>query len=192
MEIMRYLIATGLALSVFCGVSAVQDPWDFVPGEKLLVYDDYSDMPKGGALPHWKVRGATLRLVEGRLVAAPGQTTTMWPNVVKWPNNFTIEMDILGKPVDDGQRLFPWEFFKGDAWVWNTTIHLNNDGGCRVTIEIADPGESQAAACPTGRSAWPCGRMVPKDSRSSCTEFPGARQARHPQRPVRTGVFMSW
>jgi len=144
---MRHVIALGLALLVFPGVSAMQDPWDFVPGEKLLIYDDFSDMPKGGAPPHWKVRGATLRLVDGRLVAAPGQTTTLWPNVAKWPNNFTIEMDILGKPVEDGQRLFAWEFLKGDAWVWNTSIHLNNEGACRVSIEIADPGESQAADC---------------------------------------------
>ena len=73
---MRPVIAPGLALLVFPGVSAMQDPWDFVPGEKLPIYDDFSDMPKGGAPPHWKVRGATLRLVDGdrglRLWAADG------------------------------------------------------------------------------------------------------------------------
>ena len=49
------------AVMLLTGLSALhaQDPdaWDFVPGEKILLYDDYTDMPRGGAPPHWKVRG---------------------------------------------------------------------------------------------------------------------------------------
>jgi outer membrane protein OmpA-like peptidoglycan-associated protein len=144
---MKHLLVIVLALFAALGITALQDPWDFVPGEKLLIYDDYTDMSPGGAPPHWKVRGSTLRLTDGRLLAAPGQTTTMWPNVVKWPNNFTIEMDILGKRAEDGERQVAWEFLKGDAWTWVAAIHLYNEGGCRVSIEIADPGDSQNVDC---------------------------------------------
>ena len=156
----RLVFAVMAATTLAFAAAAQEKPWDFIPGEKILIYDDFTDMPKGGAPPHWKVRGSALRLVDGRLAASPGQATTMWPNVVKWPNNFTIEMDILGKPADDGQRLFAWEFLKGDAWVWNTSIQLNNEGACRVTIEIADPGESQYVDCkyqldkPTKYALW--------------------------------------
>jgi len=144
---MRHLITTLIALLVMPVAGAPQDPWDFVPGEKLLIYDDFSDTPKGGASPHWKVRGATMRLVDGRLVASPGQATTLWPNIVKWPNNFTIEMDMLGQRAEDGERLMSWEFLKGDAWTWYAAMHLYIDGSCRLTIEIADPGEAQSADC---------------------------------------------
>ena len=67
---MRHLLAIMLALFAVPGFTGLQDPWDFVPGEKLLIYDDYTDMSPGGAPPHWKVRGSTLRLT-GRGAVGP-------------------------------------------------------------------------------------------------------------------------
>lgn len=54
--------------------------WDFVPGEKLLLFDDFTDMPKGGSPPHWKVRGASVKLgADGRLILS--QASELFPNV---------------------------------------------------------------------------------------------------------------
>jgi outer membrane protein OmpA-like peptidoglycan-associated protein len=125
--------------------------WDFVPGEKLLLYDDYTDMPKGAAPPHWKVRGSALRLVDGRLAVGPGQATEMFPNIVKWPNNFTIEMDIATttKGVDDpaSERTFTWTFEGGGSWVWYVRLAVNGEGSCKLGLEISASGDTENAAC---------------------------------------------
>lgn len=125
-----------------------EDGWDFVPGEELLLFDDYTDMPKGAAPPHWKVRGAAVRLVDGRLAVGAGSVTRMTPNVTKWPENFTIEMNIQGGPsAEDSLRNVTWVFEKGDNWIWQVTLALYAGGTCRATVEIADPGENQIVDC---------------------------------------------
>lgn len=140
-----------MALLLGAGLVTAQDPdaWDFVPGEKVLLYDDYSDMPRGGAPPHWKVRGAAVRLVEGRLALAPGSTTTLWPNIVKWPDNFTIEMEFDYKvSPGDEMRILQWTLLEGeDAWRLNARITLSEGNRCSVGVEIADPGENLSQNC---------------------------------------------
>ena len=144
---MRHVIALGLALFVFSGVSAMQDPWDFVPGERLLLYDDYTDMPKGGALPHWKVRGGALGLVDGRLRAG-GPATTMWPNIAKWPNNLTIEMDIAAsnKGIEDpnADRSATWTFH-ADGSEATVQLFFTGVGDCKLSLIIG--GEAQHVEC---------------------------------------------
>jgi outer membrane protein OmpA-like peptidoglycan-associated protein len=144
---MRHAIALGLALFVFSGVSAMQDPWDFVPGERLLLYDDYTDMPKGGALPHWKVRGGALGLVDGRLRAG-GPATTMWPNIAKWPNNLTIEMDIAAsnKGIEDpnADRSATWTFH-ADGSEATVQLFFTGVGDCKLSLIIG--GEAQHVEC---------------------------------------------
>src|ERR1039458_9164270 len=36
---------------------------DFIPGEKVILYDDFTDMAPGDAPPHWKVRGPAVTLL---------------------------------------------------------------------------------------------------------------------------------
>ncbi len=68
----------------------------FVPGEKTLFYDDFTDMSAGDAPPHFKVRGAAPDLqaagaVRQLLVTANG---TLTPNLTELPKNFTFEADL--------------------------------------------------------------------------------------------------
>ncbi|QOY91202.1 OmpA family protein [Paludibaculum fermentans] len=68
----------------------------FVPGEKTLFYDDFTDMSPGDAPPHFKVRGAAPDLqaagaVRQLLVTANG---TLTPNLTSLPKNFTYEADL--------------------------------------------------------------------------------------------------
>ena len=73
---------------------------EFVPGDKVILYDDFSDMAGDEPPPHWKVRGGTaeLRIGEGvRQLTMTGQRTTLTPNVTGLPENFTMETDVAYK-----------------------------------------------------------------------------------------------
>jgi OmpA-OmpF porin, OOP family len=127
------------------------DAWDFIPGGKTLLYDDYTDMPRGAAPPHWKVRGAALRLTEGRLAATNGEETTLWPNITKWPDNFTIEMEVAVKAFESPitpSRSFDWIFQTADGnWTMHVRFDLDALNQCGVMMEIADPPENESHGC---------------------------------------------
>jgi OOP family OmpA-OmpF porin len=67
----------------------------FVPGEKTLFFDDFSDMTADEAPPHFKVRGAAPELMEGggirQLSVGKG---SLFPNLTSLPKNFTYEAEI--------------------------------------------------------------------------------------------------
>jgi OmpA-OmpF porin, OOP family len=71
---------------------------DFIPGEKTIFYDDFSDMGSDEPPPHWKVRGNPVELRKGggirELYAAKGVELTS-PNMVV-PKNFTFELELTG------------------------------------------------------------------------------------------------
>jgi hypothetical protein len=50
-----FTVAACLWLSLTAGAPTQQ--WDFVPGERLLLYDDFTDMRPGSAPPPGEVRG---------------------------------------------------------------------------------------------------------------------------------------
>jgi outer membrane protein OmpA-like peptidoglycan-associated protein len=69
---------------------------DFIPGEKIVLYDDFTDMAADEAPPHWKVRGASLTLMAAggiRQVMA-NDKVTMTPMISGFPTNFTLETDV--------------------------------------------------------------------------------------------------
>ena len=140
------LAAAALLVPVAASAQELAEGWDFVPGERLLLYDDFTDMTKGGAPPHWKVRGASVKLgANGRLIAS--QDTKLWPNIAAWPKNYTIEMDFsLEKGPDDPQREIEWGF--GDAeenWTWWFRLTLQEDGSC--ALQMNTEADSNRAEC---------------------------------------------
>ena len=76
--------------------AAQADPSDFIPGEKTLFYDDFSDMVKGSPPPHWKVRGAKVDLViEGESKGLRAEkSTNLYANLKGLPEDFTLETDL--------------------------------------------------------------------------------------------------
>lgn len=85
---------------------------DFIPGEKLLLYDDFTDMEPDEAPPHWKVRGTPVTLMgagASRQIAV-GDRTYMTPLLDSFPQNFTVEMDLMFDPKLGGE--FGWFFYK--------------------------------------------------------------------------------
>lgn len=141
-------IAAGLLFSASAQDVQLSEGWDFVPGEKLLLFDDFTDMPKGAAPPHWAVRKSAAKLAaNGRLILA--RSGQMWPNIEKWPNNFTIEHDIaFEKVAEPTERDFYWIFGSEDEeWTLRFWARCyDGEDTCRFHLETADKnlGEGEA------------------------------------------------
>jgi outer membrane protein OmpA-like peptidoglycan-associated protein len=96
-----------MVFALGCAAALSAQDWDFVPGERMLLFDDFTDMAKGAAPPHWRVRGASVTLeAPGRLRA--GEDTRLTPNVAQWPANFTLEQEFIIDKTDEG--VMRWEF----------------------------------------------------------------------------------
>jgi OmpA-OmpF porin, OOP family len=70
---------------------------DFVPGEKAVFFDDFSDMAGDDPPPHWKVRGGVAALKVGggvRQLTMVNDGTTLAPNFNTLPANFTLEAEV--------------------------------------------------------------------------------------------------
>jgi outer membrane protein OmpA-like peptidoglycan-associated protein/curli biogenesis system outer membrane secretion channel CsgG len=71
---------------------------EFIPGDKVVFADDFSDMAGDEAPPHWKVRGGMAELRQGggiRQLTIHGDDVYLTPNLIEVPSNFTLEGDIL-------------------------------------------------------------------------------------------------
>jgi len=69
---------------------------DFMPGEKTIFYDDFTDMAAGDAPSHFKVRGPApeLRVGGGIRQLTEIQTGSLFPNITSLPKNFTYEAEV--------------------------------------------------------------------------------------------------
>jgi outer membrane protein OmpA-like peptidoglycan-associated protein/curli biogenesis system outer membrane secretion channel CsgG len=71
---------------------------EFIPGDKVVFADDFSDMAGDEAPPHWKVRGGMAELRQGggiRQLTIHGDDVYLTPNLSELPSNFTLEGDIF-------------------------------------------------------------------------------------------------
>ena len=74
----------------------------FIPGDKTIFYDDFTDMTADDAPPHFKVRGAAPALQAAGDVRqlAITQRGSIFPNITSLPKNFTYEVELkVDKPV---------------------------------------------------------------------------------------------
>jgi OmpA-OmpF porin, OOP family len=70
---------------------------DFIPGEKMIFFDDFSDMAGDEPPPHWKVRGGTAVLKAGggvRQLTIDARNATLTANCTGVPANFTLDVDL--------------------------------------------------------------------------------------------------
>lgn len=72
---------------------------DFVPGERTVFFDDFSDMAPDEPPPHWKLRGGRAELKTGGNIheLAPGQGAVLISPSIPVPKNFTLESVITGQ-----------------------------------------------------------------------------------------------
>lgn len=113
---------------------------DFVPGEKAVFYDDFTDMAKGAAPPHWKVRGGAAKLnPAGHLVLA--DRLSLYPNVESLPKNFTVETDFVPKDASGGH--VAWVFENQDStFQWSAQFQFDTDE-IYATLNVNDEGWSK-------------------------------------------------
>ena len=71
---------------------------DFVPGEKTVFFEDFSDMAPDEPPPHWQLRGhpVELHLGPGLRELYAAQDVELTSGSIKVPKNFTFEMDFTG------------------------------------------------------------------------------------------------
>jgi hypothetical protein len=88
---------------------------EFIPGEKTVFYDDFTDMAKDEPPPHWKVREGKVELKVGgdlRELYNEGGVNLTSPQIAV-PRNFTFELQWTGggettwsfRDKDDGEAI---------------------------------------------------------------------------------------
>jgi OOP family OmpA-OmpF porin len=94
---------------------------DFVPGEKTIFFDDFTDMGPGDAPPHFKARGAAPELKAAGVLRQLTITHDgiLSPNVTALPKNFTYEAEAALEPPNGRVNIFFSLYSKGrEAFVW--------------------------------------------------------------------------
>lgn len=85
----------------------------FIPGDKTIFFDDFTDMNPGDAPPHFKIRGAAPELKAAGDIRQFSivQRGAITPNLTALPKNFTMEIELK---VDNPVRcLMNAVFFSG-------------------------------------------------------------------------------
>jgi len=77
---------------------------DFIPGDKTIFYDDFTDMEGDEPPPHWKVRGGAVALKVGagiRQLTVMTERARLTPMLQGLPKNFTVETEVrFDQPQD--------------------------------------------------------------------------------------------
>ena len=78
----------------------------FIPGDKTLFYDDFTDMTADDAPPHFKVRGAApvLKAAGNVRQLTATQRGSIFPNLTALPKNFTFEAELTAEGT--GRAIF--------------------------------------------------------------------------------------
>jgi outer membrane protein OmpA-like peptidoglycan-associated protein len=135
---------------------------DFVPGDKTLFYDDFTDMAEDAPPPHWKVRGASvvLKTAPGvRQLTSTGRGNII-PTLKGLPKNFTLEAVL--KFDTEGDLRSKWFFLgKGDTELMQLWLQARGSGRplfVRVTDAKETLGEKETTsldlANPISVSLW--------------------------------------
>jgi outer membrane protein OmpA-like peptidoglycan-associated protein len=134
-----------LALGVMSVHAVARAAWpdqerDFVPGEKIVFYDDFTDMTAASAPPHWKVRGGAAKLnPAGRLTLS--DRVKLYPNITSLPGTFTVEAEFV--PTDASGGHIDWVFENQDStFQWAATFQFD-PGEIWATLNVNDEGWSK-------------------------------------------------
>jgi OOP family OmpA-OmpF porin len=124
---------------------------DFVPGEKQIFFDDFTDTPKGSPPVHWRVRGASVTMRtkgDAKQLMVTQPDSTLLANLKGLPTNFTMEteLDFNGKQQNAQVRLFlvalPSERQEGRVLLW-VRGEGQGEGGVQLQVEGVDVGSAQ-------------------------------------------------
>jgi len=110
----------------------------FIPGEKTIFYDDFTDMSADSPPPHFKVRGAAPELKAAGNVRqlTVSQRGSMFPNITALPKNFTYEVEL--KFDGTGRAISHLILLAGakQALVYSTSASPNQ---CDLQVQVKVP-----------------------------------------------------
>ncbi|MBK7031216.1 MAG: hypothetical protein IPH45_19335 [Bacteroidales bacterium] len=89
--------------------------YDFIPGEKVIFYDDFKETSVGDFPASWNTTASgevvTTNLFPGNWFKMIGSGCVALDEGVKLPDNFTIEYDVVPYPVEEGNTSFEFGFY---------------------------------------------------------------------------------
>ena len=101
---------------------------DFIPGEKTIFFDDFSDMAEDEPPPHWKLREGKVELRTGGSIrqlttVCPGKPSLHSASFV-FPKNFTVEIEAAFGSQSPSMDFFAWpkDVDGGEAPSWRIAI----------------------------------------------------------------------
>ena len=89
--------------------------YDFIPGEKVLYFDDFTETAVGDFPMDWNTTASgevvTTNLYPGNWFNMIGEGCVALDNGLILPDNFTIEYDVVCQPVQEGVTAFEFGFY---------------------------------------------------------------------------------
>ncbi len=144
---MRVSVSVAVAVAVSCAMLSAQEnngqpnltapKIDFVAGEKVVFFDDFSDMAAEAPPPHWKVRDGKVDLRTGgnvRELVASGDGVNLTSPTIAVPKNFTFEV------VWTGGGEMDWQFRDKDGQAVMTAMVRGEEDGKSASAEV-DAGD---------------------------------------------------
>jgi OmpA-OmpF porin, OOP family len=93
--------------------------YDFIPGQKVIFYDDFSDAAVGDFPTLWNTNASgevvTTNLYPGNWFKMIGSGCIMIDEGIKLPDNYTIEYDVIASPAEEGNTAFEFGFYMYSA-----------------------------------------------------------------------------
>jgi OOP family OmpA-OmpF porin len=105
---------------------------EFIPGERTIFFDDFSDMSSGQKPPRWNLRAGTVELltVDNVQELNAMESAALATPILSVPANFTFEVEWKGSGEMD------WNFRNGSTAVLTAVIHGEANGSV-ASVKIA-------------------------------------------------------
>jgi OmpA-OmpF porin, OOP family len=89
--------------------------YDFIPGEKVIFYDDFTEVSVGDFPASWNTTASgevvTTNVFPGNWFKMIGEGSVSLDEGLNLPDNYTIEFDVVPYPVDENNTSFEFGFY---------------------------------------------------------------------------------
>jgi OOP family OmpA-OmpF porin len=89
--------------------------FDFIPGEKVMFFDDFMETAVGDFPPNWNTNASgevvTNSLYPGNWFKMMGEGCVALDDGLKLPDNYTIEYDVICQPIEEGNTAAEYGFY---------------------------------------------------------------------------------
>ncbi len=89
--------------------------YDFIPGEKVLFFDDFTETAVGDFPPNWNTNASgevvTTNVYPGNWFKMIGEGSVIIDDGLKLPDNYTIEFDVISNPIDESNTASEFGFY---------------------------------------------------------------------------------